>query len=300
MVNPLLPRQKRYAKAIKPGRPEYTWPEGKRLAVWFAMNIEVFAFGEGVSPDAVSTTSPPTLRNFAWRDYGNRVGIWNLFDLFDDLGIPMSCLTNSLIYDEYPEIVARMRERGDPVVGHGRTNAENARGMWEGDEQAMIAEATTTIEKHEGRPPKGWLGPGAIESPVSPDLLKEAGYTYVLDWPCDDTPVWLDTRAGKILSVPYPFELNDIGQIVWRQHTAREFADMMVDQFEELLRQSEERPVVYCCSLHTYIAGQPFRLTPIRKAMKHIVEHPERDKVWYTSSDAIADYCYELEPGLIP
>lgn len=295
----MLPTQNRYAHSVITERPDYSWPDGKRLAFWIGTNIEVFAYGAGISPDAVSTTAPPNHRNFAWRDYGNRVGIWNLFELFDELKLPTSCLVNSLLYDEYPEIFDRIRTRGDAIVGHGRTNAEVQRGMWEDDERAMIAQVTATIEKHEGRKPKGWLGPGVAETPVTPDLLKEAGYTYLLDWPCDDQPVWLDTRAGKLLSIPYPFELNDIGQIVWRQHTGREFADMMVDQFDALVRQSEDRPLVYCVSLHTYIAGQPFRLTPLRKAFKHIVEHPARDRVWFTQSDAIADYCLAMEPGTI-
>jgi len=296
----MLPNQNRYARSVLPDRADYSWPDGKRMAFWIATNIEVFAYGTGVSPDPVSPTAPPNHRNYAWRDYGNRVGVWHLFDLFDELNLPTSCLVNSLVYDDYPEIIDRIRRRGDPIVGHGRTNAEVQRGMWEDDEKKLIIEATETIARHEGQPPKGWLCPGVAETPVTPDLIKEAGYSYLLDWPCDDQPVWLNTRAGRLLSVPYPFELNDIGQAVFRQHTGREFADMMVDQFEELLCQSDDRPVVYCASLHTYISGQPYRLAPLRKALKHIVEHPARDKVWFTQSDAIADYCLKMEDGLIP
>lgn len=296
----MLPTQNRYVHSVITRHSDYSWPDGKRLAFWVSMNIEVFAYGTGIGPDPVSLSTLQTHRNYAWRDYGNRVGIWRLFDLFDEMKLPMPCLVNSLLYDAYPEIFERIRMRRDAIVGHGRTNAEIQRGMWEEDECRLIADATAAIEKYEGRRPKGWLSPGVTESSVTLDLLKEAGFTYVCDWPCDDQPVWLETRAGKILSIPCPFELNDIGQVVWRQHTAREFCDMMVDQFDEMVRQCIDQPLVYCVSLHTYIAGQPFRLTPLRKALKHIVEHPQRDRVWYTQSDAIADYCYSLKPGLIP
>ncbi len=61
-----------------------------------------------------------------------------------------------------------------------------------------------------------------------------------------------------------------------------------------------DRPLVCCVSLHTYIAGQPFRLAPLRKALQHIIGHKDRDRVWYTHSDAIAEYCQGLEKGLIP
>lgn len=296
----MLPKQTRYGASAITGRADYSWPEGKRLAFWIAINIETFGFRSGVGPDPVMIGSPQTHRNYAWRDYGNRVGVWQLFDLFDEMGLPTSCLVNSYLYDEYPEIFERIRARGDAIVGHGRTNAEWQNGMWEDDERRLITDATATIESHEGQAPRGWLGPGSVESSVTPDLLKEAGYEYVLDWPCDDQPIWLDTRAGKILSVPYPFELNDIGQIVFRHHTAREFCDMLVDQFDEMVRQSVDRPLVCCVSLHTYIAGQPFRLAPLRKALQHIIEHQDRDRVWFTHSDAIAEHCYSLEPGIIP
>ena len=132
------------------------------------------------------------------------------------------------------------------------------------------------------------------------DLLKEAGYTYVLDWPADDQPIWLNTRSGKILSVPYPLELNDAGQVIHRRHSTREFCDMIVDQFDEMVRQSEDQPLVCSISLHAYLVGQPFRLPPLRAALKHIVEHKHRDRVWFTRAADIADYCYAMEPGIIP
>ena len=296
----MLPRHGRYEASAIPARPVYDWPEGKRLAFYIGMNIEVFGFLSGFGPDPVMPASPQTHRNYAWRDYGNRVGIWNLFDLFDEFALPASCIVNSWLYDDYPEIFERIRKRGDAIVGHGRTNAELQRGLWEEDERRLIVEATAAIEREEGKPPMGWLGPGSVETAVTPDLLAEMGYRYCLDWPCDDQPIWIETRAGKLLSVPYPFELNDIGQMVFRHHTAREFADMIVDQFEAMIRQCADRPLVCAISLHSFIAGQPFRLTSLRRALEHIVNHEHRDRVWFTHADAIADYCYGLEPGLIP
>src|SRR5262249_61350513 len=91
----------------------------------------------------------------------------------------------------------------------GRTSASLMRGMGEHDEAGAIQECTEVIEQHVGVRPTGWMGPGALESAVTPDLLKEAGYTHLLDWPFDDQPVWMQTRAGPLLSVPAPMELND-------------------------------------------------------------------------------------------
>jgi len=295
-----LPTHKRYDYSIIDQRTDYSWPDGKRLAFWIGTNIEVFAFQTGLGHDATKAGEPQTQRNFAWRDYGNRVGVWRLFDLYDELQLPTSCLINSYLYDFHPQILERARARKDEIVGHGRTNAEKQKGLWESDERRLIEDVTSAIEKHEGVKPKGWLGAGAAETNVTLDLLKEAGYSYVLDWPADDQPIWLNTRSGKILSVPYPLELNDAGQLIHRQHNTREFCDMIVDQFDEMVRQCVEQPLVCCISLHAYLVGQPFRLAPLRQALRHIVEHKNRDRVWFTRACDISDYCYSMKTGIVP
>jgi peptidoglycan/xylan/chitin deacetylase (PgdA/CDA1 family) len=295
-----LPGHSRYEYSSIEKRKDYAWPGGKRLAFYVAINVEHFAFGTGIGMDPSYVQAPQTSRNWAWRDYGNRVGLWRVFRMLDQLKLPASILLNSAVADLYPDIVARIRERGDDVLGHGRTNAEVQRGMWEIDEQRAIADVTETIGKHFGKKPTGWMGPGALESGVTPDLLKEAGYTHLLDWPMDDQPVWMKTRSGPILSIPYPFEQNDAGHQVWRAHSGREFADMIVDQFDEMLDQSESQPLVLAISLHGFIVGQPFRLRPLRQALEHCVNHPKKDRVWYTRAGEIADYCMKLPPGTIP
>src|SRR5204863_6754934 len=104
-----------------------------------------------------------------------------------------------------------------------RTNAENLLGLWQPDEERILREVTATIARHEGRAPAGWFGAGAYETSHTPDLLKEIGYRYLMDWPMDDQPVWLRTRAGPILSVPYPIEVDDAQAIIHRRQSAREF-----------------------------------------------------------------------------
>jgi allantoinase len=58
------------------GRADYTWPEGRRLAVYFALNLEHFSYGEGQGAELAPSGPHPDILNFAWRDYGNRVGAW--------------------------------------------------------------------------------------------------------------------------------------------------------------------------------------------------------------------------------
>jgi allantoinase len=294
-LKPLLPQHNRYDFVPLPQRRDYSWPGGKRLAFCVTTNVEWFAFGAGLGNDPAKIGEPQTHRNYSWRDYGNRIGVWRLFELLDELKLPAGHCTNSLVYEYAPQITDAIRRRGDEIVAHGRTNAENLRGLWEPDEERILREVTDTIARHEGRPPRGWLGAGAYETANTPDLLKELGYRYLMDWPMDDQPMWLSTRAGRILSVPYPIETDDAQTIVHRQHSAAEFCDMVVQQFDEMLEQSEHHPLVMNVSVHPYVFGQPFRLRRLRSALQHCVRHP---RVWRCRPGDIADHCYTLGEAL--
>jgi len=287
----------RYAYSPITARPVYDWPGGKRLAIYIALNLEWFSFGEGLGAEFAPSGPPPDVLNYSWRDYGNRAGVFRLAELFHALQLPVSLLVNSEMYTYAPQAVAAFP--GAEIVGHGRSNSERQGTLSENDERTLIAEATTVIEKHSGARPRGWLGPWISQSPVTPDLLQEAGYSYLLDWCHDDQPVWMKTRRGRILSVPYPQELNDIPQIVARRREGAEFADMIVDAFDVLHAESEQRPLVMGIALHAYIVGAPHRFKHLKRALNHIAR-TAGEKAWLTTSGTIAAHAAALPPGSVP
>jgi allantoinase len=294
-----MPAHNRYDYVPITKRKAYAWPGAKHLAVYFCNNIEYFAFRSGLGSDSTGMTAPQTQRNYAWRDYGNRVGIWRMFDLFDELACPLTHNLNSMILDHHPEIGERMMARGDEFVAHGRTNSERQGDMWEEDEARLIAETTATITKFTGKKPVGWMGPWLSQSAVTLDLLQEAGYLYQCDWPLDDQPIWMRTRQGRILNMPYPVETNDSPMMINRLHTATELADTWIDQFDEMLAQSRKgQPLVCPFVLHTFILGQPFRMRQLRRAIAHILKH--RDEIWLTQPGQIAAHVAGLPAGTVP
>lgn len=293
-----LPAHGRYDYVSIKGRRDYDWPNGARLAVYIAVNIEQFAFNAGLGAELAPGGPQPDVLNFAWRDYGNRVGIWRLLDLLEELRLPACCLLNSTTYDTCPDIPEAFRGRGDEIVAHGRTNAERQSTLDEAQERLLIEETTAAITQHEGAAPKGWLGPWIAQSLVTPDLLQEQGYEYLLDWCMDDQPVWMRTRTGRLLSVPYPQEINDIPAIAVRRASAAEFADMITANFAEMLAQSKTGPLVMGIALHPYIVGQPFRLHYLRGALAEIAQ--QRDRIWLTHAGAINDHIKQLGPGMVP
>lgn len=281
-----MPQHARYPYSPLPHRPVYDWPGGRRLAVYIALNLETFDFGSGLGAELAPGGPQPDVLNYAWRDWGNRVGAWRLRDLFESLRLPASVLANSRLYGDCPGLIEAFRARGDEIVAHGRTNAERQGDLDEAAERRLIAEATEILTREEGRAPAGWLGPWISQSPVTPDLLAEAGYRYLLDWCHDDQPTWFATRTNPILALPYPQELNDIPAIVARKETGREFAQAIIDGFDEMLVQSASAPLVMGIALHPYIVGQPHRLRPLRTALAHIAAH--RDRIWLTTAGEIA------------
>ena len=169
----------------------------------------------------------------------------------------------------------------------------------EAEERRLIAESTAAILRHEGKAPRGWLSPWIAESRVTPDLLAEAGYGYTLNWCADDAPIWMRTRGGRLLAIPYPQEVNDIPAIVARKDGAAQFADMIVDDLEERLLQARDgMPQVMGIALHPYLVGQPYRLRHLRRALAHVAAR--RGTIWITTAGGVFDHVLSLPAGQIP
>lgn len=285
-----LPHHERFPYQPITRRPDRVWPNGARLAVYLGFNLEHFAFGEGMGASIGPVSPHPDVLNASWREYGNRVGAWRCMELFDQLALPCATLLNTALYDHCPELVAACVARGDELVGHGHTNAERQGALHEAEEKRLLTMCRDRIAQQSGAAPTGWLSPWISESPLTPDLLAETGYRYTLNWCHDDQPVAMRTRGGQRLwSVPYPQELNDIPMIVARQMDAKDFAQMVIDNFDEMQGQARRQPLVMGLALHPYIVGQPYRLRHLRRALEHLARARDAGDIWFTTPGAICD-----------
>jgi peptidoglycan/xylan/chitin deacetylase (PgdA/CDA1 family) len=272
-------------------RPDYRWPNGAGLAVYIGFNIEHFAFGEGLGAMIGPASPQPDVLNYSWREYGNRVGAWRCLELFEQLGLPAAALINTALYDHCPELVAAFVARGDELVGHGHSNAERQGALDEAAERALLQLCSARMQQDSGITPGGWLSPWISESRLTPDLLAETGYRYTLNWCHDDQPMRMRTRDGRSLwSIPYPQELNDIPMIVGRQLDGKDFAQMIIDNADEMLAQSRSQPLVMGIALHPYLVGQPYRLRHLRRALQHLVAARDRGEIWFTTPGAICQH----------
>ena len=288
-----LRQNARYAYSPIVDRPVYDWPGGRRLAVYIAVNVETFPFGEGMAPDLNPRHPEPDIVNYGWRDWGNRVGVWNLLEVLEQHRLPVAALMNTAVYDEHPQVAAAFRARGDEVVGHGRTNAERQCDMDPQAERAMIQACALRIQQEEGRAPEGWMGPWVSESALTPDLLAAAGFRYTLDWPCDDQPVWLRTQSAPLMALPYARPTNDITALHLARMTPRDWVRTLFDAFDGMLEMSARWPLVFNLSLHPYLIGHAFRLRPFQAFLAHLADH--RDQVWITTPGEIARHTRQVQ-----
>lgn len=270
-------------------RPDFTWPDGQRLALYIAVAIEHFPYNTGGLGIAYSPGLPhPNTYNWAWREYGNRVGGFRLLDLLSEFQIQPTVLANGECFEHCPQLMAAYADARTEFVAHGMTNAQHPNGLLEHEERQMIGEVKRILEQGAGVPPHGWMSPGANPSERTEDLLAEHGFTYTLDWPMDDQPVWMSTAGGPLLAVPYPHEVNDVPAIVFHDLPAADFADMTTDNVAEMLVQSRHRSLVCGIVIHSFIAGQPYRVRRFRDALCQIAE--ASDQIWVTTPGEIADH----------
>ena len=276
----------RYPYSAFAGRKPFRWPNGARVAVYFALGLEEYSMGEGLTENLVPGASQPDVLNTSWRDYGNRVGAWRVLEAFRSQGWPLAILLNSAVCETAPELIRACQAQDSEFIAHGYSNSDTLAGLTEAQETEYVQRVAQQIRKATGESPAGWASPWIAETPQTPDVLQECGYNYLLDWCMDDQPVWLATRGGRILSVPYSQEINDSSAIIGRQLSASGFCDMIVDQFDELCAAQDGQPVVMSVIVHSFISGQPFRLRALRRALAHI--QASREPLWISQPGAIA------------
>jgi allantoinase len=281
----MLPTERLDFSAIA-HRPRLVLPDGARLAVWVIVNVEEWDPREPM-PRTVLTPpaggSPmPDIPNWAWHEYGNRVGFWRLLEVLDHFRIRAVLAINGAAIARYRPLAEAARERGWEFIGHGfgQRNMQKVE-----DEREDIRKTAAAIRGFTGKGPRGWLGPGLTETWETPDLLVEEGYDYVCDWVLDDEPVVLKTRTRPIVALPYTQECNDVAMLLIQHHKAGEYYDRAIDQFEQLYSDAARSARIMALVVHPYIMGAPHRLKYLRLALSRIRDH--RDVLFWTGEQIL-------------
>lgn len=272
-------------------RPKLTLPDGKHVAVWVIVNVEEWSPFETM-PRTVLTppaggVPTPDVPNWAWHEYGNRVGFWRMAEALDSVGAPAALAINGQAIETYPQITTAALQRDWEFVGHGFTQKNMQKVE---DEAGDIAATADAIEKATGRRPRGWLGPGLTETWKTPEHVKGSGYEYLCDWVLDDQPLELQTENGPLTSVPYTQECNDVAMMLIQHHQASEYRQRAIDQYEQVYADAkrDDSARVVALVVHPYIMGAPHRARYFREALEHISGH--EGSVFMTGSQIVDWY----------
>ena len=268
-------------------RPKITWPNGARLALWVIPNIEHFLFDRpSTSITPITTRFVPDVLNYSWRDYGNRVGIWRMIDVMEKYKVKGTVALNSDVCEEYPRIIEAGKALSWEWMGHGKNNSMLMAERAESEERTMIREIYDSVTKHTGQKPRGWLGPALTETHNTLDLLAETGFDYVGDWVNDEQPYDMRVKTGRMTSIPYSIEINDIPAFLDGKQSGESFGQMIKDQFDVLYEDSATSGRVMSICLHPFLIGHPFRSKYFDDALRHITS---RQEVWLATGSEIVD-----------
>ena len=273
-------------------RKHFSWPGGNRLALWVIPNIEFFHLDDpmpGVNNERLSGPHAkiPNVRNWALRDYGNRVGIWRFFEVLARYGIRGTAALNSDICDYHPQIIETAVKHCWEFMGHCQTNAVRVNEM-DGDAEREVVRATLErIARATGRKPVGWLGAGLAETWNTLDYLIDEGVRYIADWTADDLPFRMNVSGRTILSIPYSLQCNDTAQFFNQKITQDGFEALVKAQFDCLYAESERAPRVMAIALHPFVSGVPHWQGALDRALEYVATKPG---VWLATGSEIVDH----------
>jgi allantoinase len=269
-----IPRDRAPYSAIVDRRPLPPLPGGHRIVVWTIVNVEVWDISRPmprtVLPPPTGQPLLPDVANWAWHEYGMRVGFWRFLSLYTRLRITPTLAINGRVCLDYPGVAEAAVAGGWELMGH---SFEQGPIHLEPDQPAMIARTLDALERVAGKRPIGWLSPGLTETYETPDHLSAAGVKYIADWAYDDEPTRISTASGPLVTLPYTLECNDIPVIVVQHQGAAGFAQKCIDTFDQLYEESASRPKFMALAVHPYVSGQPGRIRYLASVYEHIARH---------------------------
>jgi peptidoglycan/xylan/chitin deacetylase (PgdA/CDA1 family) len=285
------------------------WPGGKRVALIVTINLETwdlikdtdkpyYAGGPAILPDVLPGDTPD-FPNFTWREYGQRVGVWRMFELFDALRVKPSCTINAVTALRRHPMLAAALARGCEILAHNYEQGELLTEFAKHPERErdVIARTLAVYEQQVGRKARGWLSSSLRGTLNTADILAEHGLLFYCDLMNDDQPYLVQTPHGPIVSTPYTNEINDFTLLTRRGHTTSEFRDVLIEELDVLYREGAQSGRIMNVGLHPHVSGRAYRI----RALREFLTHAKKLKgVWWTTREEVASWYLKNHESHIP
>ncbi|MBT6273956.1 MAG: polysaccharide deacetylase family protein [Chromatiales bacterium] len=268
------------------------WPGDARVAFSVVLYLEAWelyppqdavrdprlvnANGGGFSPET---------RSYSYREYGNRVGIYRLFEVLDRHCLPVTVALNYAAIERYPDLVQMCVDRDWELAAHGAYASQMLSSrMSEAEERHVIQSSIDGLSRVTGRAPRGWIGQDFGESARTPSLLAEAGFDYVMDWPNDDQP-YLMNLAHPLVSIPTQPAFDDVQALWLGGMPAHAFPATMMEALATLHREGGR---MLSLGIHPWVFGRAHAIRYLDETLASINAH---DGVWRCALGEMASWC---------
>jgi peptidoglycan/xylan/chitin deacetylase (PgdA/CDA1 family) len=191
-------------------------------------------------------------------EYGSRAGIWRLFRVFDNAGIPVTFFAAAVALERNPAVAAKLASRGDEPAGHGY-RWSNAFEMTREEEREAMRRAISSIETSTGTRPVGWYC-REMSTNTRELVVEEGGFEYDSDCYSDDLPYWTAIGGRAHLVVPYSLVVNDARYIVGTGYSnPDDFFLTAKATLDRLRHDGDDLGRMMSIGVHPRMSGNPAR-----------------------------------------
>lgn len=284
--------------------PDPDWPGGARIAVQFVMNYEeggenCILHGDSCAETFLSEiVNAPTImgaRHMSMEslyEYGSRVGVWRLLNLFSGQDIPITVFAVATALARNPAVAEAVLADGHEICSHGYKWI-NYQDVDEATEREHIAAAVSLLERVTGERPLGWYT-GRTSPNTRRLVMEQGGFLYDADDYSDDLPFWCEEDGQRQLIIPYTLDANDMRfASVQGFNSGDQFYTYLKDTFDTLYAEGASAPKMMSVGLHCRLVGRPGRFAALKRFIEYVKGH---ESVWFCRRIDIARHWHERHP----
>ncbi len=288
-----------------PEVPPVNWPGGARLALQFVLNYEeggenCILHGDSASEaflsEIVGAQAWPGQRHMSMEsiyEYGSRVGVWRLLDLFERKSVPITLFGVAMALERNPQVAEAVMKAGHEICSHGYRWIDY-RDVPDEIEREHLHKAIEIIQRLTGERPLGWYT-GRTSENTRRLVVEEGGFLYDADDYNDDLPFWTQVQGADHLVVPYTLDANDMRFATPQGfNSGEQFLGYLRDAFDTLYEEGARTPRMMSVGLHCRLAGRPGRIRAVEQFIDHALSH---EGVWFCRRIDIARHWCTHHPA---
>ena len=226
-------------------KPHANWPDGARIALQFVINYEeggenCILHGDKASEaflsEMIGADARKGVRHMSMEslyEYGSRVGVWRLFNLFNDYEIPITIFAIAMALQRNPDVVEAALKNEFELCSHGLRWIDY-QNISEGIEKEHLYKAIEIHKEATGERPLGWYT-GRTSPNTRRLIAEEGGFLYDADDYSDELPFWSKIENSPHLIIPYSLDSNDMRFAAAQGFNAGDqFFNYLKDSFDTL------------------------------------------------------------------